>query len=113
MSVSQMALGSKTPFRSNLFQRHDLPPFDVRETSRKIDVGLRSADGKEKLLDDTIKAYRDALQLTQDRFEGGLAASSDVTQAAALRILQREQEQQHRATASSLESLSNFEARYA
>jgi NodT family efflux transporter outer membrane factor (OMF) lipoprotein len=43
--------------------------------------GLRSADGQEKLLDDTIKAYQDALQLTKDRFEGGLAASSDVTQA--------------------------------
>jgi len=45
--------------------------------------GLRSADGQEKLLDDTIKAYEDALQLTQDRFKGGLALSSDVTQAAA------------------------------
>src|SRR6202051_1861435 len=43
--------------------------------------GLRSADGQEKLLDDTIKAYQDALQLTKDRFEGGLAATSDVTQA--------------------------------
>jgi outer membrane protein TolC len=30
-----------------------------------------------------------------------------------LRILQSEEEQQHRATASALESLSNFEARYA
>jgi NodT family efflux transporter outer membrane factor (OMF) lipoprotein len=43
--------------------------------------GLRSADGQEKLLDDTIMAYQDALQLTQDRFDGGLASSSDVTQA--------------------------------
>lgn len=45
--------------------------------------GLRSADGQEKLLDDTIKAYDDALQLTQDRFDGGLAVLSDVTQAEA------------------------------
>ena len=45
--------------------------------------GLRSADGQEKLLDDTIKAYQDALQLTQDRFNGGLALESDVTQAEA------------------------------
>ncbi len=45
--------------------------------------GLRSADGQEKLLDDTIKAYKDALQLTQDRFNGGLALRSDVTQAEA------------------------------
>ncbi len=43
--------------------------------------GLRSVDGQEKLLDDTIKAYEDALQLTKDRFDGGLALSSDVTQA--------------------------------
>lgn len=43
--------------------------------------GLRSADGQEKLLDDTIKAYEDAVQLTQDRFTGGLAVTSDVTQA--------------------------------
>ena len=45
--------------------------------------GLRSADGQEKLLDDTIKAYQDALQLTEDRFNGGLALSSDITQAEA------------------------------
>jgi NodT family efflux transporter outer membrane factor (OMF) lipoprotein len=43
--------------------------------------GLRSADGLAQLLDDTIKAYQDALQLTKDRFDGGLAESSDVTQA--------------------------------
>lgn len=43
--------------------------------------GLRSADGQEKLLDDTIKAYTSALQLTQDRFNAGLALRSDVTQA--------------------------------
>jgi len=43
--------------------------------------GLRSADGQEKLLDDTIKAYTSALQLTQYRFDAGLALSSDVTQA--------------------------------
>jgi NodT family efflux transporter outer membrane factor (OMF) lipoprotein len=43
--------------------------------------GLRSADGQEKLLDDTIGAYQDALDLTQQRFNGGLALQSDVTQA--------------------------------
>jgi NodT family efflux transporter outer membrane factor (OMF) lipoprotein len=42
---------------------------------------LRSADGQEKLLDDTIKAYSDAVQLTEDRFHAGLALRSDVTQA--------------------------------
>jgi NodT family efflux transporter outer membrane factor (OMF) lipoprotein len=42
---------------------------------------LRSADAQVKLLDETIMAYTQALQLTQDRFEGGAAPESDVTQA--------------------------------
>jgi NodT family efflux transporter outer membrane factor (OMF) lipoprotein len=43
--------------------------------------GLRWADAETKLLDDTVKAYESALQLTQDRFEGGAAPQSDVAQA--------------------------------
>jgi NodT family efflux transporter outer membrane factor (OMF) lipoprotein len=43
--------------------------------------GVRSADAQEKLLDDTVKAYQSALQLTKDRFEGGAAPQSDVSQA--------------------------------
>jgi len=43
--------------------------------------GLRSEDAQEKLLDDTVKAYTDAVQLTQDRFEGGAAPQSDLAQA--------------------------------
>lgn len=42
---------------------------------------LRSADAQKQLLDDTVKAYQDALQLTTNRFEGGAAPKSDVTQA--------------------------------
>lgn len=42
---------------------------------------LRSADAQKQLLDDTVKAYADALQLTQNRFEGGAAPKSDVAQA--------------------------------
>jgi NodT family efflux transporter outer membrane factor (OMF) lipoprotein len=42
---------------------------------------LRSADAQKKLLDDTVKTYQDALQLTVDRFEGGAAPKSDVAQA--------------------------------
>jgi NodT family efflux transporter outer membrane factor (OMF) lipoprotein len=42
---------------------------------------LRSADAQEKLLDETITAYTRALQLTTDRYEGGAAPKSDVTQA--------------------------------
>lgn len=42
---------------------------------------LRSADAQRKLLDDTVSAFRDALQLTEDRYNGGAAPLSDVTQA--------------------------------
>lgn len=42
---------------------------------------LRSADAQKQLLDDTVKAYQDALQLTTNRFEGGAAPKSDVAQA--------------------------------
>ncbi len=42
---------------------------------------LRSADADKKLLDDTVKAYSEALQLTQNRFEGGAAPMTDVGQA--------------------------------
>jgi NodT family efflux transporter outer membrane factor (OMF) lipoprotein len=42
---------------------------------------LRSADVQEQLLNDTVKAYTDALQLTQSRFDGGAAPKSDVAQA--------------------------------
>ncbi len=43
--------------------------------------GLRGTDAQTKLLDDTVKAYESALQLTQDRFDGGAAPQSDVAQA--------------------------------
>jgi NodT family efflux transporter outer membrane factor (OMF) lipoprotein len=42
---------------------------------------LRSADAQKQLLDDTVTAYTDALKLTQNRFEGGAAPKSDVSQA--------------------------------
>jgi NodT family efflux transporter outer membrane factor (OMF) lipoprotein len=42
---------------------------------------LRSADVQEQLLDDTVKAYTEALKLTQSRFDGGAAPKSDVAQA--------------------------------
>ena len=43
--------------------------------------GLREDDAQEKLLEDTVKAYQSALQLTQDRFDGGAAPLSDVAEA--------------------------------
>jgi NodT family efflux transporter outer membrane factor (OMF) lipoprotein len=42
---------------------------------------LRSVDGQKKLLDETVTAYQEALQLTQDRYDGGAAPLSDVAQA--------------------------------
>ena len=42
---------------------------------------LRSADAQRRLLADTVKAYQSALQLTEDRYNGGASPLSDVTQA--------------------------------
>jgi NodT family efflux transporter outer membrane factor (OMF) lipoprotein len=42
---------------------------------------VRSADAQEKLLNDTVSAYQEALELTQNRFQGGAAPKSDVAQA--------------------------------
>jgi NodT family efflux transporter outer membrane factor (OMF) lipoprotein len=42
---------------------------------------LRSADAQKQLLDDTVKAFTDNLQLTLNRFKGGVAPKADVAQA--------------------------------
>jgi NodT family efflux transporter outer membrane factor (OMF) lipoprotein len=42
---------------------------------------LRAADAQKQLLDDTVKAYTDNLQLTLNRFKGGVAPRADVAQA--------------------------------
>jgi NodT family efflux transporter outer membrane factor (OMF) lipoprotein len=42
---------------------------------------LRSADAQKRLLDETVKAYADMVQLTTDLFNGGGTAESDVVQA--------------------------------
>lgn len=42
---------------------------------------VRSDDAQKQLLDDTVKAYGDALQLTKYRFEGGVSPKADVAQA--------------------------------
>ena len=42
---------------------------------------VRAADGQCRLLNDTVKAYQAALQLTQDRYDGGASPLSDVSQA--------------------------------
>lgn len=42
---------------------------------------LRGIDSEQRLLDDTIKAYREAVDLTQHRLTGGIATDADVAQA--------------------------------
>jgi NodT family efflux transporter outer membrane factor (OMF) lipoprotein len=42
---------------------------------------LRSLDSQKKLLDDTVVAYEKALDLTDNRYEGGLAPKAEVMQA--------------------------------
>jgi NodT family efflux transporter outer membrane factor (OMF) lipoprotein len=42
---------------------------------------LRSADAQKQLLDDTVLAYTDNVQLTATRFKGGVAPKADVAQA--------------------------------
>ncbi|HUI56310.1 MAG TPA: efflux transporter outer membrane subunit [Bryobacteraceae bacterium] len=42
---------------------------------------LHGLDGDSELLDQTVKSYQEYLQLTKNRFEGGVASDSDVAQA--------------------------------
>src|ERR1700736_4809403 len=42
---------------------------------------LRSADAQKQLLDDTVKAYTSNVELTVNRFKGGVAPRADVAQA--------------------------------
>jgi NodT family efflux transporter outer membrane factor (OMF) lipoprotein len=42
---------------------------------------LRAADAQQQLLDETVKAFADALRLTENRFRGGAAPQADVAQA--------------------------------
>ena len=43
--------------------------------------GIRSDDAQMNLLDSTIQVYQEAVRLTQDRYNGGVAPYSDLTQA--------------------------------
>ncbi|HEY3597510.1 MAG TPA: efflux transporter outer membrane subunit [Paraburkholderia sp.] len=42
---------------------------------------LRGIDREQQLLDDTIRAYKEAVDLTQNRYNGGIATDADVAQA--------------------------------
>jgi NodT family efflux transporter outer membrane factor (OMF) lipoprotein len=42
---------------------------------------LRAADAQQKLLNDTVSQYQNAIRITNNRFVGGVAGKSDLTQA--------------------------------
>jgi NodT family efflux transporter outer membrane factor (OMF) lipoprotein len=42
---------------------------------------LRAADAQQKVLNDTVSQYQDAVRITNNRFVGGVAVKSDLTQA--------------------------------
>ncbi|MBV8810464.1 MAG: efflux transporter outer membrane subunit [Acidobacteriaceae bacterium] len=52
------------------------------ETDLAVDYfEARSLDSEKKLLDDTVIAYQKALELTQNRYSGGVASKAEVAQA--------------------------------
>jgi len=52
------------------------------ETELAVDYfEARSLDAQKQLLDDTVAAYQKALQLTQNRYTGGIASKAEVAQA--------------------------------
>lgn len=54
----------------------------VLQTEVAVDYfEIRSLDAQKKLLDDTVVAYQKALQLTQNRYTGGVASKVEVEQA--------------------------------
>ena len=60
--------------------------YQTAKLSLEAELGLdyfelRSADAQKQLLDNTVKAYADNLQLTAGRFKGGVAPKADVAQA--------------------------------
>src|SRR6267143_1377151 len=60
--------------------------YETAKLSLEAELGLdyfelRSADAQKQLLDNTVKAYADNLQLTAGRFKGGVAPKADVSQA--------------------------------
>jgi len=72
-AARQQAQASAADLRTSRLSLHAEVAIDYFE--------VRSADAQERLLNDTVKAYTEALRLTQNRFEGGAAPKSDVAQA--------------------------------
>jgi NodT family efflux transporter outer membrane factor (OMF) lipoprotein len=71
--ASEMAQASAADLATTRLSLHSELALDY--------LDLRSADAQSKLLDDTVKAYQNALHLTEDRYNGGASPLSDVSQA--------------------------------
>ena len=69
----EQAQGSAADLETSRLSLHAELAFDYFD--------LRSADAQTKLLDDTVKAFQSALQLTEDRYNGGASPLSDVSEA--------------------------------
>ncbi|HSY36575.1 MAG TPA: efflux transporter outer membrane subunit [Acidobacteriaceae bacterium] len=74
--AGEMAQASAADLATTRLSLHAELAFDY--------LDLRSADAQRKLLNDTVVAYQHALQLTEDRYNGGASPLSDVTQARTL-----------------------------
>ena len=72
-AAREQAQGSAADLANTRLSLHAEVAIDYME--------VRSADAQIKLLEDTVKAYTDAVNLTRDRYEGGVSPLSDLTQA--------------------------------
>ena len=83
-SISGAEFGAASPLPgedSGKRGRHGCGAIELQAELAYDYFELRSADAEKKLLDETVQAYSKALELTENRFEGGAAPKSDVAQA--------------------------------
>ncbi len=82
------SLGTGPPWRDCLARRGSGSAADLATALLSLQAelaldyfNLRATDTQLRLLDDTVKAYQEALKLTQDRYDEGITPLSDVSQA--------------------------------
>ena len=79
--------GCATPRLRPVIARRRAPPISrpcelaLRAELATDYFSLRGADANLQLLEDTVKAYDRAYELTKNRYDGGIAAATDVDQA--------------------------------
>ena len=69
-------------------EQYQVSAADMENTKLQVETELavdyfeaRALDAQKKILDDNVAAYQKALQLTRNRFEGGLSSKAEVAQA--------------------------------